>query len=33
LERLTREFKETPFMPLDEVWERELKDLFGKADS
>ncbi|MEO0248779.1 MAG: PAC2 family protein [candidate division WOR-3 bacterium] len=28
LDRLTRDFTEMPFMPLDEVWERELGDLF-----
>jgi proteasome assembly chaperone (PAC2) family protein len=28
LEKLARDFKETSFMPLDDVWERELGDLF-----
>lgn len=28
VERLTRDFVEMPFMPLGEVWERELGDLF-----
>ncbi len=28
IERLGRDFTEMPFMPLDEVWERELGDLF-----
>jgi proteasome assembly chaperone (PAC2) family protein len=28
LEKLAMDFKETPFMPLDDVWERELGDLF-----
>jgi hypothetical protein len=28
VKRLTRDFVEMPFMPLDEVWERELGDLF-----
>jgi predicted ATP-grasp superfamily ATP-dependent carboligase len=28
LEELARNFKEVPFMPLDDVWERELGDLF-----
>jgi proteasome assembly chaperone (PAC2) family protein len=28
MEELARDFTEMPFMPLDEVWERELGDLF-----
>jgi proteasome assembly chaperone (PAC2) family protein len=28
LNKLTQDFTEIPFMPLDEVWERELGDLF-----
>ena len=28
LEQLASDFTEMPFMPLDEVWERELGDLF-----
>jgi predicted ATP-grasp superfamily ATP-dependent carboligase len=30
LQKLSRDFTETPFMPLDEMWERELRDLFEK---
>jgi proteasome assembly chaperone (PAC2) family protein len=33
LNRLSEEFKETPFTPLDEVWEEELRRLFGPMDS
>jgi predicted ATP-grasp superfamily ATP-dependent carboligase len=32
VERLTRDFVEMPFMPLGEVWERELGDLFGDME-
>jgi predicted ATP-grasp superfamily ATP-dependent carboligase len=32
IERLSREFKETSFMPLDEMWERELRDLFKRTE-
>lgn len=32
LQKLARDFTETPFMPLDEMWERELRDLFEKND-
>lgn len=29
---LAREFEEMPFMPLDDVWERELGDLFADSE-
>jgi len=32
LNELTREFTENPFEPLDELWERELGDLFNDLD-
>jgi proteasome assembly chaperone (PAC2) family protein len=32
MDQLTREFEELPFMPLDDVWERELSDLFKDFD-
>lgn len=32
LSELTSEFKENPFEPLDELWERELSDLFDDHD-
>jgi proteasome assembly chaperone (PAC2) family protein len=32
LAELTRDFTETPFIPLDDVWERELGDLFNDLD-
>lgn len=32
MQRLSDEFDENPFNPLDEVWEEELKRLFGKMD-
>ena len=32
LEALTSEFTEKPFMPLDDLWERELKDLLDDED-
>jgi hypothetical protein len=31
-ETLAQDFTEMPFMPLDEVWERELGDLFDPKD-
>jgi proteasome assembly chaperone (PAC2) family protein len=32
LEELSRNFKEMPFLPLDDVWERELGDFFEHLD-
>jgi proteasome assembly chaperone (PAC2) family protein len=32
LDELTKNFTENPFEPLDELWERELSDLFDDAD-
>ena len=32
LERLTRDFVEMSFMPLGDVWERELEDLFDDME-
>ena len=32
LERLNEEFTETPFLPLDDVWEEELRGLFEDLD-
>jgi proteasome assembly chaperone (PAC2) family protein len=32
LEKLASNFTERPFMPLDDVWERELGDLFGDLE-
>lgn len=32
LESIAKEFEEKPFMPLDDVWERELGDLFDDLD-
>jgi proteasome assembly chaperone (PAC2) family protein len=32
LAEIARDFTETPFMPLDDVWERELGDLFQDLD-
>jgi len=32
LDRLTREYEELSFMPLDDVWERELSDIFRELD-
>lgn len=32
IEKLTQDFTETPFMPLDDVWERELGDLFDDME-
>jgi hypothetical protein len=31
--RLSDEFKETPFAPVDEFWEEELRRLFDKFES
>lgn len=33
LNRLSEEFMVTPFTPLDDVWEQELRRLFGQSDS
>jgi predicted ATP-grasp superfamily ATP-dependent carboligase len=33
LKRLSDEFSVTPFTPLDDVWEQELRRLFGQSDS
>ena len=33
LKRLSDEFTVTPFTPLDDVWEQELRRLFGQSDS
>jgi predicted ATP-grasp superfamily ATP-dependent carboligase len=33
LQRLSDEFTVTPFTPLDDVWEQELRRLFGQSDS
>ncbi|MEZ4622068.1 MAG: hypothetical protein R2867_42080 [Caldilineaceae bacterium] len=33
LAELTNEFTENPFEPLDEMWERELSDLFDDLES
>ena len=33
LQKLDEEFKENPFMPLDDVWERELGDLLDDLES
>ena len=32
-QRLSEEFTETPFAPLDEFWEEELRRLFDKFDT
>ncbi len=32
VDKIGRDFTEIPFMPLDEVWERELGDLFGDME-
>jgi proteasome assembly chaperone (PAC2) family protein len=32
LEQVAEAFTERPFMPLDDIWERELRDLFGDSD-
>lgn len=32
IEKLTKDFTERPFMPLSDVWERELRDLFGDVE-
>lgn len=33
LNRLSEEYMVTPFTPLDDVWEQELRRLFGQSDS
>lgn len=33
INRLSDEFVSTPFTPLDEVWEQELRRLFGQSDT
>ena len=33
INRLSDEFTETSFTPLDDVWEQELRRLFGQSDS
>jgi predicted ATP-grasp superfamily ATP-dependent carboligase len=33
LNRLSEEFMVTPFTPLDDVWEQELRRLFGQSDT
>ena len=32
MEKLTREFTERPFMPLGDVWQRGLRDLFDDVE-
>ena len=32
LDQVAEAFIERPFMPLDDIWERELRDLFGDGD-
>jgi hypothetical protein len=32
MRQIAEEFNETPFLPLDDVWERELRDLFRESD-
>ena len=32
LEKLAASYEERSFMPLDDMWERELNDLFNDAD-
>ena len=32
MRQIAAEFNETPFLPLDDVWERELRDLFRESD-
>jgi uncharacterized protein YoxC len=29
--KVAEQFTENPFLPLDDVWERELGDLFGES--
>jgi hypothetical protein len=31
MEKLAQDFNEMSFVPLDDVWERELGDLFGDS--
>lgn len=33
INRLSDEFTETSFTPLDDVWEEELRRLFGQSDA
>jgi predicted ATP-grasp superfamily ATP-dependent carboligase len=33
LREISEEFHETPFLPMDDLWERELRDLFRQSDS
>jgi hypothetical protein len=33
MKRLADEFAETPFEPLDDIWEDEIRRLFGKLDT
>jgi hypothetical protein len=32
LAKIGKEFTETPFLPLDDLWERELKDIFADQE-
>ena len=32
LEQLSAQFTERPFMPVDDLWERELRDLFDEEE-
>jgi hypothetical protein len=32
MEKLSNEYDELSFMPLDDIWERELSDLFRDLD-
>jgi len=32
MRQIAAEFNETPFLPMDDVWERELRDLFRESD-
>ncbi len=32
LEQVTESFTERPFLPLDDIWEQEIRDLFGDSD-
>ncbi len=32
MREISAEFNETPFLPMDDVWERELRDLFRESD-
>ena len=31
-EKVYQDFTETPFLALDDMWERELGDIFGEAN-